>query len=74
MKIPFYKVAAPEVVSGISGDSEQRIRSLFNEARMVAPSILFIDEIDSIAQKRENAGKEMERRVVTQILSCMDGK
>ena len=41
---------------------------------MLAPCLLFIDEIDSITQKRETAGKEMERRVVTQILTCMDGK
>ena len=61
-------------MSGISGDSEQRIRSLFSEAVAVAPSLLFIDEIDSITPKRENAGKEMERRVVTQILTCMDGE
>lgn len=73
MEIPFFKIAAPEVVSGISGESEQRVRSLFAEAMMVAPSILFIDEIDSITPKRDTAGKESERRVVTQILTCMDG-
>jgi len=72
LKVPFYKIAATEVVSGISGDSEQRIRQLFSEATAMAPSIIFIDEIDSITPKRENASKEMERRVVTQILTCMD--
>ena len=74
LKVPFYKIAATEVVSGISGDSEQRIRQLFSEATAMAPSIIFIDEIDSITPKRENASKEMERRVVTQILTCMDGE
>ncbi|XP_057316195.1 nuclear valosin-containing protein-like isoform X2 [Hydractinia symbiolongicarpus] len=72
LQIPFFKIAAPEVVSGISGESEQKVRSLFAEALMVAPSILFIDEIDSITPKRDTAGKESERRVVTQILTCMD--
>ena len=74
MKVPFFKIAAPEVVSGISGESEQKIRGLFNEARMLAPCLIFIDEIDCITPKRETAGKEMERRVVTQILTCMDGE
>lgn len=74
LKLPFVKVASTEVVSGISGETEQTIRSLFNEAVVAAPSILFIDEIDSITPKRENAGREMERRIVTQILTCMDGK
>ncbi|XP_066916910.1 nuclear valosin-containing protein-like isoform X1 [Clytia hemisphaerica] len=72
LKVPFFKIAAPEVVSGISGESEQKIRGLFNEARMLAPCLIFIDEIDCITPKRETAGKEMERRVVTQILTCMD--
>lgn len=72
LKIPFFKLAATEVVSGISGESEQKIRGLFNEARIVAPCLVFIDEIDSITPKRETAGREMERRVVTQILTCMD--
>ncbi|XP_065662084.1 nuclear valosin-containing protein-like isoform X2 [Hydra vulgaris] len=72
LQVPFFKIAATEIVSGISGESEQKIRALFNEATAAAPSILFIDEIDSITPKRESAGKESERRVVTQILTCMD--
>jgi len=72
LQIPFFKVASTEVVSGISGETEQKIRNLFSEAIACAPSILFIDEIDSITPKRENAGKEMERRIVTQILTSLD--
>lgn len=70
--VPFYKISAPELVSGVSGASEENIRDLFLKARRSAPSILFIDEIDAIASKRENAQKEMERRIVTQLMTCMD--
>ena len=67
------KVTGTEFVSGISGESESNIRDLFAQAASIAPSIIFIDEIDSITPKRESAGKEMERRIVTQLLSCIDG-
>ncbi|KAF6258779.1 P-loop containing nucleoside triphosphate hydrolase protein [Scenedesmus sp. NREL 46B-D3] len=73
--VPFLRVAAPEVVSGMSGESEARLRQLFlvgREAQEVAPSILFIDEIDAIAPKRDTAQREMERRIVAQMLTCMD--
>eukprot|EP00775_Hariotina_reticulata_P005385 gene5385-5621_t len=60
--VPFLRVSAPEVVSGMSGESEARLRQLFQEAQDVAPSVIFIDEIDAIAPKRENAQREMERR------------
>nr|CAD1831080.1 unnamed protein product [Ananas comosus var. bracteatus] len=63
--VPFYKISAPEVVSGVSGASEENIRDLFKKAYRTAPSIVFIDEIDSIASKRENLQREMERRIVT---------
>ena len=56
----------------MSGESEAKIRSLFKEAREQAPALLFIDEIDAIAPKRENAQREMERRMVAQMLTCMD--
>lgn len=65
-------LAATEVVSGVSGETEEKLRNLFNRAKEYAPCILFIDEIDAITPKRETAQREMERRVVTQLLACMD--
>ncbi|XP_062227844.1 cell division control protein 48 homolog C [Phragmites australis] len=70
--VPFYKISAPEVVSGVSGASEENIRGLFQKAYRTAPSIVFIDEIDAIASKRESLQREMERRIVTQLMTCMD--
>ncbi|XP_027932318.1 cell division control protein 48 homolog C [Vigna unguiculata] len=70
--LPFYKISATEVVSGVSGASEENIRELFAKAYRSAPSIVFIDEIDAIASKRENLQREMEKRIVTQLLTCMD--
>ncbi|KAK2653014.1 hypothetical protein Ddye_012870 [Dipteronia dyeriana] len=70
--VPFYKISAPEVVSGVSGASEENIRELFSKAYRTAPSIVFIDEIDAIASKRENLQREMEKRIVTQLMTCMD--
>lgn len=55
-----------------SGASEENIRDLFSKAYRTAPSIVFIDEIDAIASKRENLQREMERRIVTQLMTCMD--
>ncbi|GAU96663.1 hypothetical protein RvY_08079 [Ramazzottius varieornatus] len=72
LDIPMIKVAAPEIVSGISGQSEEQLRERFQKAEKYAPCILFIDEIDSITQKRENATKDMERRIVAQLGSCLD--
>lgn len=70
--LPFLKISGPEVVSGMSGESEAKVRGLFAEAARLAPCIIFIDEIDSITSKRENAQREMERRIVTQLMTCMD--
>jgi ribosome biogenesis ATPase len=70
--VPFFQIAAPEVVSGMSGESEAKLRSLFQEAAAAAPSLIFIDEIDAITPKRETAAREMERRIVAQLLTCMD--
>ncbi|XP_024987504.1 cell division control protein 48 homolog C-like [Cynara cardunculus var. scolymus] len=70
--VPFYKISATELVSGISGASDENIRELFSKAYRTAPSIVFIDEIDAIASKRENLQREMERRIVTQLMTCMD--
>jgi len=72
--ISFIKVSAPEVVSGMSGESEQKLRDLFSAASEAAPAILFIDEIDAIAPKRDGSGsgRGMEKRIVAQMLTCMD--
>lgn len=72
MQVPLFFVAAPEIVSGISGDSEAKLRSLFTDAIAAAPSIVFIDEIDTIAGRREEAQRGMEARIVGQLLTCMD--
>jgi len=68
------KVAAPEIVAGVSGESEERIRDLFDQAVSIAPCVLFIDEIDAITPNRNNAQREMERRIVAQLLTTLDGK
>lgn len=69
----FYAIAGPEIMSKYYGESEQRLREVFEEARENAPSIIFIDELDSIAPKREEVTGEVERRVVAQLLTNMDG-
>jgi len=71
-EIPFYKLTGPEIVTGISGKSEELIREFFKGVQEKAPAIVFIDELDSIAGKRENAQKDLEIRIVAQIASCMD--
>eukprot|EP00624_Nannochloropsis_granulata_P007608 evm.model.NODE_8697_length_10216_cov_48.226311.1 len=70
--VAFLKISAPEVVSGMSGESEQKVRELFATARSVAPAIVFIDEVDAITPKRETASRGMERRIVAQLLTCLD--
>ncbi|XP_028279425.1 nuclear valosin-containing protein-like [Parambassis ranga] len=72
LQLPMLKVSAPELVSGVSGESEQKLRDLFDLAVSSAPCVLFIDEIDAITPKREMASKDMERRIVAQMLTCMD--
>ncbi len=69
----FLYIAGPEIMGKYYGESEERIRKLFEEATEDAPSIIFIDEIDSIAPKRENVTGEVERRVVAQLLTMLDG-
>ncbi len=69
----FIYIAGPEIMGKYYGESEERIRKLFEEATEDAPSIIFIDEIDSIAPKRENVTGEVERRVVAQLLTMLDG-
>ncbi|MGB9718988.1 MAG: CDC48 family AAA ATPase [Candidatus Anstonellales archaeon] len=69
----FFYIGGPEVVSKYVGESEQRLRKIFNEAEQSAPSIIFIDEIDAIAPKRAEVVGEVERRMVSQLLTLMDG-
>ncbi|MCK4859963.1 MAG: CDC48 family AAA ATPase [Candidatus Omnitrophica bacterium] len=69
----FYSIAGPEVMSKWYGQSEENLRNIFKEAQENAPSIIFIDEIDALAPKRENVTGEVERRVVAQLLAVMDG-
>lgn len=82
-KLTFFKLSAPELVASMSGESESniryqtsveiKIRLLFEHAKSMEPSLVFIDEIDVISPKRDNVQKEMERRIVAQLLSCFDG-
>jgi len=70
--VPFLRLSAPELIAGISGESEQRVRSLFDEAKSLAPSLIFIDEIDAVTSRRETSSREMQNRVIAQLLSCLD--
>ncbi|PGH31323.1 ribosome biogenesis ATPase [[Emmonsia] crescens] len=70
--VPFIAISAPSIVSGMSGESEKALRDHFEEAKKVAPCLIFIDEIDAITPKRESAQREMEKRIVAQLLTCMD--
>jgi len=69
----FLSIGGPEIMSKYYGESEERLREVFKEAQENAPSIIFIDEIDSIAPKREEVTGEVEKRVTSQLLSLMDG-
>lgn len=69
----FYTISGPEIMSKFYGESESNLRRIFYEAQKNAPSIIFIDEIDSIAPKRDEVTGEVERRVVAQLLALMDG-
>ena len=69
----FYIINGPEIVNKYYGETEARLRDIFKEAKETAPSIIFIDEIDAIAPKREEAFGDVEKRVVAQLLSLMDG-
>ena len=69
----FILLNGPEIMSKFYGESEKRIRDIFDEAEKTAPAIIFIDEIDAIAPKREDVQGEVERRVVSQLLTAMDG-
>ncbi|RLI23266.1 AAA family ATPase, partial [Candidatus Bathyarchaeota archaeon] len=69
----FYSINGPEIMSKFYGESEARLREIFQQAEKNAPSIIFIDELDAIAPKREEVTGEVERRVVAQLLALMDG-
>ena len=69
----FYTIGGPEIMSKYYGESEEKLRNIFEQAEKNAPSIIFIDEIDSIAPKRDEVSGEVERRIVAQLLSLMDG-
>ncbi|GKZ12593.1 CDC48 family AAA ATPase [Haladaptatus sp. T7] len=69
----FQTISGPEIMSKYYGESEEQLREVFEEAEQNSPAIIFIDELDSIAPKREEAGGDVERRVVAQLLSLMDG-
>ncbi|CAM9122040.1 unnamed protein product [Chrysoparadoxa australica] len=70
--VAFIKISAPEVVSGMSGESEQKLRELFQLASESAPCIVFMDEVDAITPKRETSNRGMEKRIVAQLLTCLD--
>jgi transitional endoplasmic reticulum ATPase len=69
----FLLINGPEIMSKLAGESESNLRKMFEEAEKNAPSIIFIDEIDSIAPKRDKTQGEVERRIVSQLLTLMDG-
>jgi transitional endoplasmic reticulum ATPase len=69
----FFIINGPEIINKFYGESESRLRSVFQEAQRKAPSIIFIDELDALAPKRAETGGEVERRIVGQLLALMDG-
>ncbi|MCK4532008.1 MAG: CDC48 family AAA ATPase, partial [Candidatus Aenigmarchaeota archaeon] len=71
--VNFFSIAGPEIMNKFYGQSEENLRNIFEEAEKNAPSIIFIDEIDSLAPKREEVTGEVEKRVVSQLLALMDG-
>lgn len=70
----FFLLNGPEIMSKMTGEAEQNLRKAFEEAEKNQPAIIFIDEIDSIAPKREKSNGEVEKRVVAQLLTLMDGQ
>ena len=73
MQLPFFQVVATELVSGVSGESEEQIRHLFEQAVATAPCIVFIDEIDSLCSTRSENESESARRIKTEFLIQMQG-
>lgn len=69
----FFPIAGPEIMSGLAGKAEENLRKVFTDAEEKAPSIIFIDEVDAIAPKRGKTGGDQEKRIVSQLLTLMDG-
>lgn len=72
MNINFHKISSPEIISGMSGESENKIRNIFERARDHAPCIVLLDEIDAICPKKEHSQRDMEKRIVSQLGACLD--
>jgi len=72
MELPFVEILGPSIVSGMSGESERAVRERFDEAKKNAPCLVFLDEIDAIAPKRDSSQSQMEKRIVAQLLVSMD--
>lgn len=72
MGLPFVEILGPSIVSGMSGESEKAIRERFDDAKRIAPCLIYMDEIDAIAPKRDTSQSQMEKRIVAQLLVCMD--
>lgn len=72
LNLPLSEIPATELIAGVSGESEERIRDVFEQAAACAPCVLFIDEIDAISSNRSMAQKDMERRIVSQLISSLD--
>ena len=70
--VPIVEILGPSIVSGMSGESEKAVRERFAEAKKNAPCLMFLDEIDAIAPKRESSQSQMEKRIVAQLLTSMD--
>ena len=73
IQVRFFSISGPELINKFYGESEARLRKLFEQARREAPALLFIDEIDALAAKRDQAYGDLEKRVVAQMLTLMDG-
>ncbi len=69
----FFSINGPEVISKFVGETEAKLRSIFDEAARDAPSVIFIDEIDALCPKREDSTDELQKRVVASLLTLMDG-
>jgi ribosome biogenesis ATPase len=72
LDVSLIEIPATELIAGVSGESEERIREIFEQSAALAPCVLFIDEIDAISSNRMNAQKDMERRIVAQLLTSLD--
>lgn len=71
--LPIFSISSTDLISGISGESEKNIRKLFSEASISAPCIVFFDDIDVIAAKRETLQRDMGQRIISQLNASIDG-